>query len=158
MIDIWQATRADAATVAALNAHVQRLHAEAYPWMFKHPNAGSLSDDDAWALMAKPGFVTFIAAIDGEPAGYTIAEERRRPETGRHYPRDMMLIHEISVRDDARRRGVGRALIAAVQTHGRSLGIEMLTLETWTFNSDAHAFFASCGLKPYRMMMWNRAD
>ena len=91
-------------------------------------------------------------------AGYAFAEERRRPETGRHHARNMMFIHEISVSANARRSGVGRALIMAVRDYGRSVGIELLALETWQFNTGAQAFFKSCGLTPARTMLWTRPD
>ena len=41
MIHIRQASDVDAAIIARLNRDVQQPHAEAYPWMFKHPDTGS---------------------------------------------------------------------------------------------------------------------
>jgi len=158
MIQIRPATDVDAPTVARLNRDVQHVHAEAYPWMFKSPDFGSFTDEDARALIGRDTFITFIAEVEQQAVGYTIAEERRRPETGRHYAPNMMLIHEISDKDSARRRGVGRSLIAAVHDYGQSVGISLLTLDTWQFNEPAQAFFKSCGLFPARIMMWNHSD
>ncbi len=157
-MQIRQTTSADASAIAHLNRGVQQVHADAYPWMFKQPDAGSYSAAEARTLMARADFISFIAEIEEQSVGYAIAEEKRRPETGRHYARRMIFIHEICVAHDARRRGVGRGLIAAVQDYGRSVGIELLALDTWDFNTSAQAFFRSCGLAPARIMMWNRLD
>lgn len=158
MIQIRPATAIDAPTIARLNRDVQQVHADALPWMFKHPNTGSFTGKDARTLMARDTFITFIAEIEQQAVGYTIAEERRRPETSRHYARNLMLIHEIGVANSARRRGVGRSLIAAVHDYGQSVGISLLSLDTWQFNETAQAFFKSCGLSPARIMMWNHSD
>lgn len=158
MIDLRQATREDASVVARLNQGVQQVHADALPWMFKPPDAASPTDDDARALITRDGFVTFIAEIDGRAVGYAIAEERRRPESNRHYARNSIRVHEIGVAREARRRGVGRSLIEAVRDHGRAVGLDLLTLDTWQFNDGAQAFFKSCGLRPARVMMWTDTD
>ncbi|MFY0613113.1 MAG: GNAT family N-acetyltransferase [Hyphomicrobiaceae bacterium] len=158
MIQIRLATAIDAPTIARLNRDVQQLHAEAYPRMFKQPHLSSFTGKDARTLMARDTFITFIADLEQTAVGYTIAEERRRPETSRHFARNMMLIHEIGVAESARRRGVGRSLIAAVHGYGQSVGISLLALDTWQFNETAQAFFKSCGLSPARIMMWNHSD
>jgi len=158
MIRVRRATTKDMTQIAELNRYVQQVHADAYPWLFKAADAGSFTVENATGQLAKEGFIAFVAHDDDEPTGYVIAEERRRPETDRHHARNMMYIHEISVRDQSRRKGVGRALIEAVGDYGRSVGIELLALETWEFNKSAQAFFKSCGLSPFRLMMWNRMD
>ena len=151
---IRAATNADAPALVFLNADVQALHAQALPWRFKPP--GAYTPADVEALLARPGHFALLADVDGAPAGYIVAEIVSRPETGRHHPHAMIYVHEISVREALRRRGVGRALLDAVSARGRELGIERVALDTWTFNEGALAFFKAYGLTPYNVRLWNK--
>ena len=154
MVTIRTATRDDAAVISALNADVQAIHAAALPWRFKPPGAWTVAD--AQALLARPNYFAFIAEADGGPAGYVVAEAIRHPETGRHHAHAMIYVHEISVREVCRRRGVGRALLDAVTARGKELGIERIALDTWSFNEGALAFFRSYGLAPYNVRLCNK--
>jgi ribosomal protein S18 acetylase RimI-like enzyme len=82
----------------------------------------------------------------------------RRPETTRQFAHELIYIHEISVRPDARRKGVGRLLLDAAKTHGRSLGIPMVALDTWSFNERALRFFEKNGLVPFNVRLWHKEE
>jgi ribosomal protein S18 acetylase RimI-like enzyme len=157
-IEIRPATAVDAPLISQLNADVQKFHAEAYPWRFKPPGADTFTDQDAAALLARPDHFALLAHVDGMPAGYVVAEIIRRPETSRHHAHDMVYVHQISVRPVSRRRGVGRALLGAVNARAQSEGISLMALDTWAFNDQALAFFQKCGLVPYNIRLWNKTD
>lgn len=154
-IEIRAAQRDDGVLLATLNADVQRLHANALPWRFKAPGPGAPSPEDMTAALAKLGHYGFVASICGEPAGYVIAEIVRRPETGLTRAFDAVHIDQLSVRSAARRRGVGRALLNAAKARGEAEGIALMTLDSWSFNLEAQAFFASYGLVPYVVRLWS---
>jgi GNAT superfamily N-acetyltransferase len=141
-----------------LNVDVQRIHADAHPWLFKQPGPETFTPPDAAALLAKPGHLAFLAFVDDAPVGYAVAELIRHPESGRHHAHSMVYLHQVSVRPAARRTGVGRALLNAVRDAGRANGIELLALDAWTFNEQALAFFRSYGLVPYNVRLWNKID
>jgi len=48
---------------------------------------------------------------------------------------------------EARGRGGGRALLAAVQDHARSTGAHKISLEVWTDNARAIALYAAAGFQ-----------
>jgi GNAT superfamily N-acetyltransferase len=156
-IALRRATVDDAATIAALNADVQAVHAAALPWRFKSPSPDSLPLTEAAAWLSNPGGLVFIAEVDGEPAGYAYAEINRRPETSLTYAFAMIYIHHVSVRAAHRRKGVATALIATLREAGRDLGIDMLALDVWTFNEDARPFFRRQGFTAYNERLWSRA-
>jgi|ERR1041385_215926 ribosomal protein S18 acetylase RimI-like enzyme len=156
MIIIRHATDADAPTLVSLNADVQAIHAAALPWRFKPPGAWTAAD--AQALLVRPNYFALIAEVDRAPAGYVVAEVIRHPETGRHHAHEMIYVHEISVREALRRRGVGRALLDAVTGRGKELGIDRVALDTWSFNEGALKFFRSYGLTPYNVRLWSKGD
>jgi len=157
-LEIRRATKDDAATIAALNADVQAIHADALPWRFKHPAASPYPAAEVESRLARPDIVAFLARQDGASVGYVIAEIIRQPDTARHHAHSTIYVHEISVRETARRHGIGRALLDAVKAHGEALGITTLALDTWAFNAGALAFFQRYGLVPYNVRMWNRRN
>ena len=157
-ITVRVAMPSDGTTIAGLNAHVQSIHAVAHPWRFKAPGA---SPDTAAAfetMLSAPDRLAFLADVDGLPAGYVVGEIIRRAETVFHHATAVLHIEHIAVRTDARRCGVGRALLDAAKAHGASQGVSLLELEVWAFNDDAHAFFKRYGLVPARERMWNRIE
>ena len=155
-IAVRRATAADAEPVSALNADVQALHAAAMPQRFKSPGANTFQQSAAAALIARSGNLVFIAEADGEAVGYAYAEVVRRSETAFHHAYDSVYLHHISVTLSHRRLGAGAALLEAVRSAGRELGIDLLTADVWSFNEDARAFFRRHGLAPYIERLWNR--
>jgi diamine N-acetyltransferase len=146
----------DAAVISSLNADVQAVHAAGFPERFKPPNAETFPPAEAAEILKQPGTLAFIAAIDSAPAGYAYAETIAQPETSLRHAYRMVHLHHISVRPEFRRRGVGAALLAAVHAAANEAGITLLTLDVWTFNNDARAFFARNGFSAYTERLWNR--
>ena len=157
-VEIRAALPEDAPTISALNADVQQMHADAHPWRFKSPGAHTFTQKDAEDLLTKPGYFAFLAFDGSAPIGYLVAEIVRRPETARQFAHELIYIHEISVRPGTRRKGVGRSLLDAAKAHGRSLGISMVALDTWSFNEGALGFFHSNGFVPFNVRLWHKVD
>jgi diamine N-acetyltransferase len=155
-IEVRRATADDAELVSALNADVQALHAAAVPGRFKPPEPDTFPAREVIALLEIPENLVFLAHADRKPAGYAYAEVIRRPETSLTYVYEAVHIHHISVRSDVRRKGAGSALLGAVRAAGLELGIAVLTLDVWSFNEDARAFFRRNGFSPYIERLWCR--
>lgn len=152
------ATTADAAAIAALNAHVQSIHADAFPWRFKQPSALSPSGADIARILAQPNYFAFVAEMDGAPAGYLTAEIVRRDDTPFHFAYVYLHVHHIAVDPAARRQGIARAMMDAAKAHGAREGIEIMSLDVWDFNDAARAFFAGYGLVPAYLRLWNKTE
>ena len=155
-IVVRRATIDDAALISSLNADVQAIHAAALPWRFKSPGPETFPPSAAADLLVNPNDLVFVADIDSEPAGYAYAEVIRRPETAFHYAYEMIYLHHISARSAHRRCGVGKCLVDAVRAAGKELGISLVTLDVWTFNDGARAFFRQHGFTPYNERLWSR--
>ena len=153
-ISVRRATEADAESISALNTDVQALHAAAMPSRFKPPESGSFSAREVSALLAERENLLFLAHVDGEAAGYAYAEIIRRPETSLTYSSEMLHVHHIGVGSSFRRQGVGSALLNAVRAAGLDKGITLLTLDVWSFNEAARAFFRRQGFDPYVERLW----
>jgi ribosomal protein S18 acetylase RimI-like enzyme len=153
---VRRAGPADADVMSALNTDVQGVHAAALPDSFKPPGPEAFSPAAAADVLARPDNLVFIAEVDEAPAGYAYAEVRRVPETAARYAYEVVHLHHLSVRPDYRRQGVGQRLLDAVRSAGEEVGIALLTLDVWSFNESARAFFHRHGFKPYNERLWNR--
>jgi len=153
---VRQATEADAGSISSLNTDVQAAHASAVPWLFKPAGPDTFPPDVVALLMDEPGNLVFIAEVESVPAGYVYAEIIDRPETSFNYAYQMIYIHHISVRSALRRQGVGRALLEAVQAEASKRDIQMISLDVWTFNDGARAFFSRSGFTAHSERLWKR--
>jgi len=155
-IVVRRATIDDAALISTLNADVQAIHAAELPWRFKVPGPETFPPSAAASLLGNPNNLVFVADIEAEPAGYAYAEVVRRSETPFHHAFEMIYLHHISVRAAHRRCGVGQSLIDAIRAAGRERGISLVTLDVYTFNAEARAFFRRRGFAPYVERLWSR--
>ena len=109
-------------------------------------------DDEALArlpsvLASRPHFHGWVAFIDGEPAGIVNCFEG--VSTFRAEP--LLNIHDIAVAAKFRRRGVGAALLDAVEAGARALGCCKITLEVLEGNTSAIAAYLKTGFEPYEL-------
>jgi ribosomal protein S18 acetylase RimI-like enzyme len=152
-IIVRQATKADTGSISSLNTDVQAVHASAVPW-FKPAGPDTFPPDAVALLLDEPDNLMFIAEVESSPVGYVYAEIIDRPETSFNYAYQMIYIHHISVRTMHRRQGVGRALLEAVQMAASNMGIRMISLDVWTFNDAARAFFSRGGFTALSEKLW----
>lgn len=83
------------------------------------------------------GFLYFLAGTPGAPAdGYCalVAGRDRR-----------LLLSKLYVREEARRRGLGRAMVAFAERRGQALGLRELWLTVNRRNADSIAFYDRAG-------------
>ena len=98
-----------------------------------------LAAADAAAYLADPAVRHWVAEEDGRVIGFNLCYVlRRRNDAARE-----VLLFEIGVRQGARRRGAGRAMVAAMRDFMEREAIE----EAWVLadNPGAIAFYAACG-------------
>jgi GNAT superfamily N-acetyltransferase len=153
-VALRRAVVADAGTVAGLCAHVQGWHAAHYPAVFHAvPDPAALTAHFAERL-AEADVTCFLA---GDPAvGYAICALQARAASVFSPPQRRLLVDHIAVAPQARRQGVGRALLAAARGLARDLACDEILLDTWEANHDAHAFFAANGFAVRRMLFRSR--
>ena len=145
-----RATLADAATLARLNVHVQGWHAAHYPEAFHAaPDPDALTTWFAERL-ADPACT---ALLTGDPAtGYALCQMHLRDPSIFSPGYRRLMVDHIAVAPDARRQGLGRALLDAARQLARDLKADEIMLDTWTANTEAHAFFRANGFEPRRML------
>jgi GNAT superfamily N-acetyltransferase len=108
-------------------------------------NGGPLSQDDLDGLIPglrnHPTTLIFVAYREGQAVG--IATCFRGFSTFRGKP--LINVHDLAVLPEHRGRGIGRALLAAVEQRARALGCCRLTLEVYKNNQRARHTYAQAG-------------
>ncbi len=153
MIKIRQATVDDAKTIAELNFHVQSVHRDALPDMFKP----AIVDDEMIALnaerMSNEDAVTYIAEDEGQPIGYIYAQVHHRPENPFSYARHHILVDAMSVNPEYYGTGAADMLMQAVKDFALEQGMKKVVLDVWDFNKRAKRFYEKQGFTTYNHRM-----
>lgn len=121
MTQVRPATVADAPLLAALHA----VGGGDRPW----------SADEYRTLLARPQTLAWLGVADGKPAGFLLATQMA----------DEAEIYEVVVAPAQRRRGLGRALMAALTNHAKAAGTRKIHLEVAADNAAARALYEGCG-------------
>ena len=152
----WQVRRAgveDAVALARLNQHVHVLHAEAEPDDFYELDPADAVGFFASLFEGDANLVFVATDAVRQAMGYVWAQDHERPKNPFAKPARTMYIHHVAVAPSARGQGVGKSLVAAVETESRQRGISRVALDHWTFNETAQRFFVGIGFEPYNVRM-----
>jgi diamine N-acetyltransferase len=152
---IREAERGDLTALVDLNLHVQRLHVDAEGDPFVEPSREAVA---AWwsERLAEDGWRSLVADVDGRCAAYVLFELMDRPAGTFTAAMRSLYIHQIGVDPAVRRHGIGRALLEAVEREAATLGAQQVSLDTWSFNATAQAFFTGCGYEVYNVRLRRR--
>ena len=98
-------------------------------------------------LAATPGAFSLIARLDGQPAG--LANCFTGFSTFAAEP--LVNVHDMGVLPEYRDRGIGRALLLAVEDEARRRGACKITLEVLSGNERAKALYLALGFGDYQL-------
>jgi GNAT superfamily N-acetyltransferase len=147
---IRPARDADADAIAAQVMEVQAMHVAAHPSIFRPPAAGMFPASRARELMRSPLHVFLVACEGQEIVGHAYAEVQHQEESPFKYASARLHLHQFAVRTERRGAGVGSRLLEALRAEAQARGIAELSLDVWTFNAGARAFYAREGFRPMR--------
>ena len=153
-MNIRQATPEDSFLLSSLCMDVQRLHAEHHPRIFKTPQSADFASAFFDEMLADPAATIYIAEEDAQALGYKFCNLIEREESPFTYPNRFLHIDQISVRTDGQGRGAGTALMDQVEKLARELGASKIQLDSWNFNTKAHAFFEALGFEKFNYRFW----
>ena len=153
---VRRAVGGDAHALAALNRFVHETHLARRPDYFKPVRADEAA---AWfrERLEERTPAAWIAEAEGRPVGYVLTFFHERGENPFHRPRRWCEIDQIAVDPEWRRRGIGRALMAAALAEADKRGLRYVELFSWAFNTDAHTLFRGFGFEPRHLRFERRA-
>ena len=121
---------------AGVRALAPRLLIGAAEWI---PPGAMLATIHGW-LDESLAHLAFVAVEADELVGFvTVAERKHFTGVAEAY------VGELAVVENAQGRGVGRALMEAVEARARDRGLARVSLDTGTANAGARGFYAALG-------------
>lgn len=98
-------------------------------------------------LASRPHYLGLLAFEDGRPTGLANCFEG----VSTFKARPLLNVHDIVVAEDRRGRGVGAALLAAIEAEARVRGCCKLTLEALEGNEGAIRLYRRVGFRAYEL-------
>lgn len=130
----------------ALNTDMSRLQ----PEMFR-PADGN--EDFIRSVLESGSEDILVAREESRVLGLALVQEKDTPTYPAFIPRRYIYLMDLVVDPDHRSRGIGRALMGAVQDWAKSRNAEFIELGVLAQNKDAIRLYESLGFKDSRKTM-----
>ncbi len=145
-VTIRKAGSGDYGACARLVSEIHALHAEHEPWLFRIPDDGRVwTEEDYHAMTTEPGSVVLLAEVGGAVVGFAQLVLRQAPDLAMFVPRITCSVESIGVTAAWQGQGIGRQLMAAVETWARENQADDLSLSVHEFNQAAMRFYRRLG-------------
>ena len=152
MNSVRRAEARDIPAILNLLVQVDMVHHNGRPDLFKGP-ATKYSAEELEAILADGETPVFVC-VDGEDRvlghGFCIIQHAGGRVMEEH---TTVYIDDICVDEAARGQGAGRALYEHILDFARENGAYNVTLNVWSCNPGAMAFYQKLGLVPYKVGM-----
>lgn len=151
-VEIRRAGAQDVAGVHELLSQVLEVHAAGRPDLFR-TGTRKYTDDELLGIFANDETPVFVA-VEGPGVlrhAFCVLEDH----TAENNWQDVktLYIDDICVSEKSRGRHVGTALYRHVIDYARGLGCHDVTLNVWSCNPGAKAFYQAMGMTPYKIGM-----
>ena len=152
MPNVRRAVPGDIPALLKLLVQVNLVHHNGRPDLFKGPTT-KYTGEELSAIIADDDTPVFVCVDEGGAVlghGFCVMQHSGGQLMVAH---DTLYIDDICVDEAARGRGVGRAIYERILEEARARGCYNVTLNVWTLNPGAMAFYERLGMKPYRVGM-----
>ena len=162
---IRRATAADIPELDRLLRQVLEVHHAGRPDLFKTgEGVKKYTDGQLAAILASDETPVFVMTADQRGAGgapqrvrgYAFCQFQRHPHDAILTDITTLYVDDICVDEAERGHGVGTALYRHALAFARESGCHNLTLNVWSCNPGAQAFYERMGLVPYKVGMEQR--
>ena len=149
---IRKARQEDIPGILNLLLQVDMVHHRGRPDLFKGP-ATKYNAEELRGILADEATPVFVCTDGNGPVlghGFCILQHSGGQLMEEH---DTLYIDDICVDENARGLGAGRALYERILDYAREKGCYNVTLNVWSCNPGAMAFYEKLGLVPYKIGM-----
>ena len=137
---VRQGNNNDSSSVLGLLKLIAKLHKDGRPDVFANLES-KYNYDEVYARLSKEENGVFVAEQNGAVVGYIFCDIIKEGDGNTLY------IDDLCVSPDARRMGVGRALMDFAAAYGKEKECRFLMLNVWEFNRNALDFYENYGFK-----------
>ncbi len=132
---------------------VLELHARLRPDIFISGTT-KYTEKEITELVNDENRRTFVAADEnGRVLGYALCVIEKPFPSNNMIPKTTLYIDDLCVDESSGRRHIGTALFARVKEEAAKEGCYNITLNVWTGNDGAKAFYDKMGMKPKKTQM-----
>lgn len=150
---IREAEPRDIPAIHDLLSQVLEVHANGRPDLFVH-GTRKYTDEQLSAIIADEQRPLFVAVDDaGRVVGHAFCEVQDASGSNNLQPIRTLYVDDICVDENARGQHVGTALYQRVVAFAREQGFYNVTLNVWSCNPGAMAFYEAMGMRPYKVGM-----
>ena len=142
----------DVPDILRLLQQVGQVHHEGRPDLFRD-NAQKYGASQVLRIIESTDSPLFVAAENDRVLGYCFCQVKTLTQNPVFFDRTELYIDDLCVDQDHRRRGIAKALYNKALGYAKELGCHHITLNVWSFNEDAMAFYRACGMEPQRVFM-----
>ena len=151
-VEIRRAGAQDVAGVHELLSQVLEVHAAGRPDLFR-TGTRKYTDDELLGIFANGETPVFVAVEGHEVLGHAFCVLEDHTAENNWQDVKTLYIDDICVSEKSRGRHVGPALYRHVIDYARGLGCHDVTLNVWSCNPGAKAFYQAMGMTPYQVGM-----
>lgn len=151
-VEIRRAGAQDVAGVHELLSQVLEVHAAGRPDLFR-TGTRKYTDDALLGIFANDETPVFVAVEGPEVLGHAFCVLEDHTAENNWQDVKTLYIDDICVSEKSRGRHVGTALYRHVIDYARGLGCHDVTLNVWSCNPGARAFYEAMGMTPYKVGM-----
>lgn len=150
--EIRRAGAQDVAGVHELLSQVLEVHAAGRPDLFR-TGTRKYTDDELLGIFSNDETPVFVAVEGPEVLGHAFCVLEDHTAENNWQDVKTLYIDDICVSEKSRGRRVGTDLYQHVIDYARGLGCHDVTLNVWSCNPGAKAFYEAMGMTPYKVGM-----
>lgn len=149
---IRRANTDDIPEILRLLVQVCNVHQAIRPEIFRL-NGVKYTESDLTELLADDSRPVWCAVDDDKFLGYCFCQWKEYHDSSVSTDRKELYIDDLCVDESVRGRGVATTLFAHVRMMATMEGADFITLNVWTGNDSAMAFYEKMGMKPRKITM-----
>lgn len=151
-MDIRFAKPQDVPGILSLLRQVGRVHHEGRPDIFRE-NAQKYGASQVLAMLDKPATPIFVATEEDQVLGYGFCQLKKYENDPVITDHTELYIDDLCVDENIRGKHVGSAIYREIIRYAKMRKCGAVTLNVWSCNPGAMAFYEKMGLKPQKIGM-----
>lgn len=146
-IKIRDANEADIIDIIELRRQLDDFHAELRPEQFVSADLYNEQTVKAFFEAEKSRVVVGVIPQTDEIIAYAILNTERTAARTIFRQRTMIYINDLCVREELRRKGIGRQLFQFILDYAKKMNVDAVELDVFASNQEAVRLYESIGMK-----------